>query len=334
VPDRSRSRAPATAAALARRRDELHRQQGVAQERVGALLASQQQLSQGLKAELGSLDRAGHSLDELEARAQQGGLLAALTRQLNRRRSTLARRSATEGLTTRYQAVSARLRAAAAFCDELQLAALQLQAELDDLHEDAQAGHAEEQRAARQIQALEAELVQLEALASTEAERRIDRLRFQVRSEGANLELALARVRLAQQYVEPTRQLRDTLQRLHADMSRFLVAATASVQAAGRRIQALGMVADAPMVVDELQSSMQDLASAIAATEQQIAQSQRLLVQVLPTLARELEADGALEEQALRDNLERLDRDRARALAEQALREEAEREVEALGRRL
>lgn len=323
---------PATAAALARRRDELNAVQTQAQARVRELLQAQKDLSVGLKDELGSLVQAGHSLDELEARAQQGGMLAALSRQFNRRRTTLARRSATEGLTERYQVASQRLRSAAAFCDELQLTALQLQSELEALHDEVTAARADEQQAAQQIQSLETAL----RLASAQpgGEREIDRLQFQEKSLGATLELASARARLAHQYIEPTRQLRDTVMGLHGDLSRYLVAASASVQASGRRIQALGMVADAPMVVGELKDSMRDLSLAMAATEQQIAQSQRLLVQVLPDLARQLEVQGAVEDQRLSESLEHLDAERARALAEQALREAAEREVEALGRRL
>jgi len=166
-----------------------------------------------------------------------------------------------------------------------------------------------------------------------ERARQVDQLSYQLRTRAVELEQHMARERLARQHLEPARQLRDTVLSLQEDMSRFVTAATATVNSAGRRIQALGMAADAPVVVRELQQGLEELDQAMQATQDYVQQSQDLLTRVLPELSRKLEAQGEVEGEVLSSSLEEISRERAKSLADQALRRSAEAEVDdALGR--
>ncbi|MCK6504196.1 hypothetical protein L6R53_12480 [Myxococcota bacterium] len=357
----------ASQAALARRREEVQARQAEGLATVDRLVRQQREVSTALQAELAQMRQGGEVLDEIEARSRESGLLAALTRQLSRRRTMLERRSVTEGLIARYQAASLQLRRATAFTDELRLCAADLQHQVDELHQELATASRLEREGAERVRAQEAEAAALEARASAlearasalearapalearapaleagpgdlgpeERQRRLDRLTFSLRNEAVDLELHMARARLCRQHIEPARQLRDTVLSLHEDMARFVTAATATLDSAGRRIQALGMAADAPVVVAELQQSLAELGLAMEAAEEHVRQSQALLTEVLPALSRRLEAQGEVEGEALTGALELVSRERARALAEQALREAAEAEVDqALGRTL
>ena len=329
----------ASMAVLARRRDEVQARQSEGLATVDRLVRQQREVSSALQAELAQMRQGGEVLDEIEARSRESGLLAALTRQLSRRRTMLERRSVTEGLITRYQAASLQLRKATAFADELRLCAVDLQQQVDELHQELAAATRSEREGAERLRAQEAEVAALEGgaggLSSDERQRQQDRLTFALRNEAMDLELHMARVRLSRQHLEPARQLRDTVLSLQEDMARFVTAAAATLDSAGRRIQALGMAADAPVVVAELQQSLAELSQAMEATEDYVRQSQALLTEVLPALSRRLEAQGEVEGELLSGSLELVSRERARALAEQALREAAEAEVDqALGRTL
>lgn len=329
----------ASQAALARRREEVQARQVEGLATVDRLVRQQREVSTALQAELAQMRQGGEVLDEIEARSRETGLLAALSRQLSRRRTMLERRSVTEGLIARYQAASLQLRKATAFTDELRLCAVDLQHQVDELHQELATASRLEREGAERVRAQEAEVAALEArpegLGAEERQRRLDRLTFALRNEAVDLELHMARARLCRQHIEPARQLRDTVLSLQEDMARFVTAATATLDSAGRRIQALGMAADAPVVVAELQQSLAELGQAMEATEDYVRQSQALLTEVLPALSRRLEAQGEVEGEALTGALELVSRERARALAEQALREAAEAEVDqALGRTL
>lgn len=321
-----------TQALLARKRDELVARQADRLRQVDDMLRAQQAVSEALRDELGSLREKGEVLDELEARASEGGLLAALTRTLTRRRTMLERQSVTEGLIAQYETVNGRLRKATAFSDELRLCALDLQHQVDQLHQDLARSLRNEQRCAERIRDLEEKLAGLDetlGLSPEASERLRDKLTFEERTEVVNLELFMAEARLARQHLEPARKLRDTMLSLHEDMARFVVAATSTVNAAGRRIQALGMAADAPVVVQELQQSLDELQSAMDATEAYVAQSQTLLTDVLPELARRLEQQQEVHDELGGDALDEYSRERARSLASQALQDAAEEEVDA-----
>lgn len=322
-------------AALARRRDQVQQRQAEGLATVDRLVRQQREVSAALGSELAAMREKGQVLDELEARSRETGLLAALGRQLARRRTMLERRSVTEGLIAQYQAVSLQLRKATAFSDDLRLCAVDLQDQVDELHAELAAALAGEGKGAARLQAIEQAVRALEAgqgeaagLPVDERNRRLDRLTFELRTETIDLELLMARARLCRQHVEPARQLRDTVLALQEDMARFVTAATAAVDSAGRRIQALGMAADAPLVVAELHQSLAELTQAMEATEDYVRQSQDLLTEVLPALSRRLEAQGEVEGEVLSSSLEQISRERARALAEQAMREAAEAEVQ------
>lgn len=320
-------------AALARRRDEVQRRQADGLGTVDRLVRDQRAVSAELSDELSEMRRKGQVLDEIEARSQETGLLATLTRQLTRRRTMLERRSVTEGLIAQYEGVSRRLRKATAFSDELRLCAVDLQHQVDELHDDLARALRNERRCAERIHDLEAGMARLETpadqgLGPEERARQLDRMTFELRTEAINLELFMAEARLSRHHLEPARHLRDTVLSLQEDMARFVTAATSTVNSAGRRIQALGMAADAPLVVSELQQSLDELSTAMEATADYVRQSQALLTDVLPALSRRLEAEAEVEHEALSSSLEQVSRQRARALAEEALREAAEAEVD------
>jgi ABC-type transporter Mla subunit MlaD len=212
------------------------------------------------------------------------------------------------------------------------MCALELQDTVDTLHSDLVHTTQDERASAQRILALEASLDGLgtEGLAPEAMRARQDRLTFEERSESTALTLLRGRHELIQRELEPTRQLRDTVMKLHDEMSGFVMQANSAVDTAGRRIQALGMAADAPMVVAELHASLENLSDAMQATELYVEAAQDLVTRVLPDLSARLAAQQDVQGDLDAAALEGLDRARARALADQALRDAADAEVDAL----
>jgi hypothetical protein len=319
-----------TQAALQRRREQLRESGRSSLERADALVRSQQLISQDLGQELGALQSHGAHLQELEQRDRERGLLAQLVRGLNRRQHLLERRSAAEGLLERYEAVTRQLGRAAAFTDELQLCALELQSAVESLHQELILSERNRRRGAERILAIERTLGEIDAAEGPVAGREslLDKLHFEQRHETLQVELFEAQVRLLRAELDPARALRDTMLDLYQEMAGFVQAARSSADTAGRRIQALGLAADAPMVVAELQASLDELGTAMQATEAYLGQTQRLLVEVLPALSARLEARVGIDGVELATDLDEVSRERARASADRALREAAQAEVD------
>ncbi len=319
-----------TQAALQRRREQVRADNKQALTRVGSLVRTQQSISQELGQELGALQTQGAQLQELEQRDRDTGLLASLVRSLNRRQRLLERSSATEGLLERYQAVTRQLGRAAAFTDELQLCALELQSAVESMNDEIVGAERNRRRGASRLDALERTLREIESSEEPVAGRTglLDKLHFELRHETLLVELFEAQARLLRAELDPARSLRDTMLDLYQEMAGFVQAARANADTAGRRIQALGLAADAPLVVAELQSSLDELGAAMQATESYIAQTQHLLVEVLPGLSAQLEARVNIEGEDLAGDLEEVSRERARASADRALRDAALAEVD------
>ena len=319
-----------TQAALQRRREELREGSSASLARADTLVRSQRAISQELGRELGELQSQGVQLQELERRAQDSSLLAQLVRSLNRRGRLLERRSAAEGLLERYEAVTRQLSRAAAFTDELQLCALELQSGVEGLHDELLTAERNRRRGAERILVLERTLRELEQATEPVAGREalLDKLDFEQRHETLLVELFEAQARMLRAELEPARALRDTMLDLYQEMASFVQAARSNADTAGRRIQALGLAADAPLVVADLQASLDELGTAMRATEDYLGQTERLLVEVLPQLSARLEARVGTEGVELASDLDGVSRERARASADRALREAAEAEVE------
>ena len=306
--------------------------------RVQGLVEGHASLSTEVKGELSSALEARETLASLSSEANTPGLLASLARALGRRRAILERKSAAEQLVTHFQSVQVSLSKASAFSDELRLCALELQAEVDRLHEVAGQAGDNARACAHKILEIEAALESLETtqeLSKDETARFTDALRFEERTQGIALELFRARRVLCQQELEPARELRDTVLSLHEDMSRFVQQAGSSINGQGHRIQALGLAADAPLVIAELQERMQGMDDLASASQLYIDQAQHLLTDVLPELSRRLASADRSRALAVSEDLEDLSRERARELADRALRDAADAEVSAaLGRSL
>ncbi len=319
-----------TQAALQRRREQLREENKRSLARVDTLVRSQQAISKELGQDLGALESQGAHLQELEQRDAETGLLASLVRSLNRRQHLLERRSATEGLLERYQAVTRQLGRAAAFTDELQLCALELQSAVEAMHDEIATAERNQRRGAERLVSLERMLSEIEQSSDPVAGRAalLDKLSFELRHETLLVELFEAQVRLLKAELGPARALRDTMLDLYQEMSAFVQAARSNADTAGRRIQALGLAADAPVVVSELQASLDELGTAMRATEGYIEQTQHLLVEVLPELRARLEARVGTDAIELTDDLDAVSRERARASADRALREAAAAEVD------
>lgn len=298
---------------------------------VDELARKHQVVGQKLGEDMRSLTERGHALEALEVEDQQTGLISELMRRLSRRSAMLERRSATEGLLAQYEVVDVRVREASAFCDELGLCARQLQADVDQLHQDLADSRQGQRTSARRVIDLENELRALrkdESLSPEELARREDALSFELKSSSISMDLHRARERLCRTHLDPTRELRDLVQRLHEEMAQFVLSAAATTEEAGRRIQALGMVADAPAVVAELSQSLSDLETATKDTTRYIEATQQLITSVLPELSARLEAHVETDQLVLTATLEDVNVDLARAEAEKALRNAAEDEVE------
>lgn len=296
---------------------------------VDRLARAQQEMGEALSADLQRLQDQGEAVGELDQGAS-ASLLDAIVRRFTRRRQLLERRSATESLVARYEAVSTRLRRASAFTDELRLTALELQAEVQQLHADIDQAHHDARLAARRVLDLESAIQAAEAGDAANQDRLLDTLRFELRHEGQNLQLFQTLAELCERHVEPARSLRDTVQRLHEEMQAFVLAATGTVDAAGRRIQALGAAADAPLVVEELRQSLHELQDAMQATETYLTHTRRLIAHTLPELSARISADTQAEHVALTADIAELDRARTTAAAERELRLQALAEVNAV----
>lgn len=235
-----------------------------------------------------------------------------------------------EGLLEHYQAVTRQLGRAAAFTDELQLCALELQSAVEGLHTELQTAERNQRRGAERILRIERTIEEIEGATEPVAGREslLDKLGFEQRHETLQVELFESQARLLRAEIEPARKLRDTMLDLYQEMASFVQAARSNADTAGRRIQALGLAADAPVVVAELQASLDALGTAMQATEDYLGETQRLLVEVLPELSARLEARVDTDAELLADDLDAVSRERARASADRALRNAALAEVE------
>ena len=87
---------------------------------------------------------------------------AEFLRRLTGRSSALLRSSIAESLLMQYEEASRHLQQASAFSDELQLRSLELQQELDQIHEQRSRARRNQLRAAKRVRELEVALVRLE----------------------------------------------------------------------------------------------------------------------------------------------------------------------------
>ena len=320
-------------AELQQRRDDIHQRHKEALTKVDELVKTQDELGKALGGELRNLEQHETTLRDLERREADDSIWNALVRRFSARSAILGRRSVAEGLLRQYEVAATRLRQATAFSDELRLSALELQEQVDRLHEGRVEARANERIAAQRVIQLESALGAVESgehdYTEEEAARRIDRLTFELRQESLNLELFRAASELSKGSLGPTRALRDAVLELHEGMSGYVLNASGAVDSAGRRIQALGMAADAPTVVAELQESLTELGTAMEVTAAYVEQTQRLLTEVLPDLSTRIKAEVEGRNLLLTDSLEGVSRERTKALADKAMRTDAEAEVEA-----
>jgi hypothetical protein len=268
---------------------ELHaRRQAIAERQVSAvgrvtgLVERHRALGSELAAGLASLQACVAGPEE------SGGPLERLLRPFSGRR----RRSAGEALRARYEAVAVRLREAIAFTDELHLAALELQADVEALH-----------TAQREVDALRAGLVAAIAEADAGATADDPLAREQASFRARRDRAALARLEVAEslhrEHLGPARALRDTAWSLHEQLAAYLASASRVVDRAGGRVAVVGLLADAPAVVADLHASIGDLQAALAAAERYVADTRHLLSDVLPELtARLTRTEDALRAQA------------------------------------
>ena len=300
--------------------------------RVADLVRGHEALSSDVKGELAGALETRASLEAMAARDAETGVLASITRALTRRRAILERKSAAETLVTQFRAVQESLARASAFSDELRLCALELQAEVDRLHEDAATAADNARVCAEKVLEIEGVLDRLDGLDGLSADEKLryrDALEFEERSQGIALELFHARRDLCRQELQPARELRDTVMSLHEDMARFVQPAGSSVNGQGHRIQALGLAADAPTVVAELHERMRGMDDLAAASQLYIDQAQHLLTDVLPELSQRIGEASRLRALEVSEDLGDLSRERAKELADRALLEAAQAEVEA-----
>ena len=315
------------------RREEIQRRHQKALGKVDELLETQRELGDALGTELGRMREHQGTLQDLERRESDDSLLGALVRRFSSRQAILGRKSVAESLLKQYELTSMRLRQGTAFSDELRLVALELQEQVDLLHRSRVESMGNHRTAAQRVLQLELELARLEAgqgeLTEEERARQVDALTFLLRRESLNMELFRAAGRLAQDSLDPTRALRDTVMELHEGMAGYVMQAGSAVDAAGRRIQALGMAADAPVVVGELQESLAQLGTAMEVTQDYVHQTQELLNRVLPDLSSRVSHEIEHRNLLLTSTLEDVSRERARLMADSALRRAADAEVDA-----
>lgn len=288
TPDSTDSSPAGAATALTERRERFLRRHRAALTKVEELRHTREQIGQALEGEVQVLQEQGERLRKMEVEREAGGVFVALVRRLSGGRQMLARRTVAEALNAQFQAASTRLRQASAFSDELRLCALELQAEVAALHDELR--EAEQQLRARSgaVEGLRARLAAVQAgeqeLSLEERDRQLDHLSFALREAVLGLEHVRIGAEFSGAQIGPTRALRDTVMALYEGMSRYVLAASASLDAAGRRIQPLSMAADAPVVIAELRESIGDLDAAMSATAAYVQQTREILDRTLPVL--------------------------------------------------
>lgn len=289
---------PPSQAGLLERDRALRGAQAHALGEVNRLVRTQAELGEALAHDIASLQAGGASIDLLERKNAQSGLLSQLVRTFSGRSAVLERRSATQALLRTYETASVRLRRAAAFADELQLCALSLQRDVGHVQQEWGAARDNARRAEERLAALREAQRTLErsahGLDAFEADSLRDQLRFERNQEEILLSLYQATARICEQNVPKTRDLRDTVMSLHADMTRYVTTATGQLDAAGRHLQALGLAADAATVLRELHESMLELTTALEVTEDYLGQTKRLLADTLPALQARIDAQREL----------------------------------------
>ncbi len=290
---------PPSQAALLQRGRALHDAQHDALKHVDRLVRTQQQVGEDLAHDIAALRTGSESIDLLERQNQNAGLLAQLVRTFSGRNLLLERRSATQSLLTTYETASVRLRRAAAFADELHLCALGLQQDVGRLQSEWATARENDRLVTERLAAIRAAQTTLarsaHGLDPIEADTLADQLRFEHNQEEVRQSLYRATSRLCEENLPKTRELRDAVMSLHADMVRYVTTATGQVDAAGRHLQALGLAADAATVIRELQESMLELSTAMEVTEDFLAQTKALLGETLPALQARIDAQRELD---------------------------------------
>jgi uncharacterized phage infection (PIP) family protein YhgE len=330
VSERPTYKTQVTQALLLERRRAVDTRHKAAVADVDRLLHTQQDVSRELSTGLDQLGEQSAQLDALQGQSSKG-IFAALVRPFTARRSALARRSIAATLMEQYEQVSTRLQEASGLSDDLKLRALELQAEVDQLHADVADALHDQKLAAKHVLELEQAIEEAEAdpgMSEGERARRIDRFTFDLRTSAISLRMFQAAAREGRQHIEPARALRDTVLRLHEDMATFVLRATHTVNAAGRRITALGAVADAALVATELAASIEELSDALQAAADHADESNRYLASVLPQLTARLDQESDAQALAGLDDAMTLDRGASRAAAESTLRDAAQAEVD------
>ena len=127
---------PPSQADVLDRHNEIQRHHDSALEQVDEMFRAQKKLGKSIKSDLAGLKKHSETLDNLEQEEGQQGILASLVSRFVQRRTVLNRRSETQALLAKHASVSTRLRKASAFTDQLRLESLELQQEVQTLHEE------------------------------------------------------------------------------------------------------------------------------------------------------------------------------------------------------
>jgi hypothetical protein len=305
--------------------------------RIKELEEAHYSISEELGSDLQAMQAHGKELDAVQQRESEKGLMAALARTFNRRSLVLQRRSVTEDLVRKYEAVNRVLSRASVFADELQLVALDLRDQIDQLHGQLANDRENMRSSAERVLEIESQLARLDGdhgLGDAVAARFRDQLDYEERAESGRLALLRASVAMASDELAPARAYRDTAQEMHQQMSELVLKVGGAVRGSGRQIEVLGMAGDAPMVVAELVESMADLDRAMVATERYIEHARELFTHTVPALSQEVERAHGVQSLLMVDDLEELSREQARAMADRALLEAAEAEVDGLEKTL
>lgn len=294
--------------------------------RVKSFATRHAELEVGLDEDLAGFVDQQRALDEVDATERSG--VFGVVRRWVQGPALLRRRSIAEGLLERYEEVSRRLQAASAFNDELRLAALEMQAEVDSLHEELVVATADEKVAAKRILELDAALAEAERMpAGPERTRVLDGLGFAQRTVALDLALLEASVEVATDALKPARLLRDQVMQLHEGMADYVLRCGGVVREAGQRIQALGAAADTKIVVEELRAGIEGLEEAVKATEAYLARTRAIYAGGAPELEAVLAAPGVIPKLQLPASSSSITRIEARDRAEHALKEAADREL-------
>jgi hypothetical protein len=242
-----------------------------------------------------------------------------------------------ELLVQKHAAVTLCQSRAAAFADDLELVALGLRDQIEEVYSQLEEDRENVRISATRVLELEKQLARLEGehgLSPAVADRYRDQLEFEERAESGRLALLRASLNMGKEELGPMRALRDTAQEMHQEMSQLAQKVGGAVRQAGRQIEVLGMTADLATVALELTESMDDLQHAMVATENYIEHASRLFTQTVPEFTRKLEESSGVNSILLTDDLEQLSREQAKAMADRALLEAARAEVEGLEKTL